>query len=1528
MADLDYSVLASNHPGDNYTTAIYPDENSVGLQEHTINGLNMIGHYINEQYGAQTIITGGAERWIHSGGEYSHHTGDKADIVISGITPQNEAGQDLMRFCRANGWSINYENEGTDNAHWDIDFTGHDSRDYHATDDGEGEETSGGFTGGFLSATNAPFDNATNRRMHGNENPVQVDLEGTEEKLEDWGYLEGLVKTFWNSATTTGFSDLAQTLWGHTMHTGKWWWEQKDERTEDDVAYVKKYLGNDEKDIQTNILLTARDREELEWLVNQRIVEQNREQQIQNWKEKNDGTLSSIASFTAGLTGAFLDPTILLPIGEAAAGVKILSRFGTAIRDVAKAREVAAITARTTYDLAKAHAPLAGQSVLNDYLKQTFGGRKVDYLGDAAVTVIGGAVLGALGHGAVKLWKNGKLGNKPYTENVIKEADRIETQGLMGTAGLDRELIRNETIGRMKTLHDSNFGKTIKSAVYDKLEGNGRIVATTYDKAKDLMYKLSGRELPETAKAFYIPNEDYMVLLTDRIKDPVNETERLLAHEMGVHASLMQSLGKEEYANLMNEVTRLADIDGHSFNQIRRAHDTYDPEEIFAHAVEEGALPNKITTTIQKGMNRVFGTEGYTHKITNDDVLLMLKQQAENTRGLGLEGFHFNDDGTTVFGGVRFSTGNLANPQLWADYIKIDPELRNISQGDLPVLLRRVTQKMEQGYVGTMIDSKSNTARKFANLLFQDTRGRGQGNQLSISAEDIKDRLVRQLNVPYLEMASVRREWMGKNGAHIPNRAKQLCFDELVTLRYNEKYAGHTGSPLGEMPEEVETAVDAIYKYRQKQVELGKRSSSDVGSKNDDLVDHDWYPTDDELWRLVALDKRQAFLGKFNKTSEAEEALTEYVRMAADRDKIKESLLRDIVMKNKKIERKNEDLRAKGIQEIPKEPEFVSDAQVEEWLEKAIPNGVHTMLYGSMDQLSKNAIAEVGKLNFLGQRIPMDTSKILVMNKGKGNEFQFSFDNNLRDFDLDKIIQRNTRRFAGEAALKAVFNSTEDLNRFLENVQKELKIAVESGAANKSTLNTYQDIEQGIYELRGMRPQEEQLGKAGILARMGMMLSYVKNGVNMGISQLGELAGTMGYGGWHQLFAILPSTARLMGDIKYGKVGNQILSDADAFLFGESLEAHIWDINYADTVTRDALTEKGSLINRALITAGDKLNMLSKATSTLNMLPKMTDTMYREMRKTTMMDAIHWANGKEFSRFRNPFSKAKLKGAHVSDQEAEAIKEALRKYTKLDNKGEPSEFNYEAWMNEDPVSFTKFYGLIQTQAERAIVNGARIGSKNLTKESNFFTRIMFQFQDYTLRAINGQTLRGLTARDADDAIAATLSIITNTAAYALRCGLYYGMLKAAGLTDKAEEYYDRMFNKGRFASAAATRSSFIGPIPSLANNVYEAVSGSPSVRSTVNINRGIYGKQQERDFSDKAGDFFAQIPAVKVVTDYPTVLGNDIYKLANGEQWTKRDLHNTINLIPFAQNFIPLSVFITKFINESNLPDKEPKKKQ
>ena len=261
---------------------------------------------------------------------------------------------------------------------------------------GRGENYTGSL-GDILAPLHAEKSNYV---MYGDLNPATVDY-ADEQPVPTASMLEAMSTNLLDSVTTSGIANALQYVWGGIAHSGKWWFEKKDPVTQEDVNYVQQALPGD-KDAQQFILLNGRDSQEIRWLVNQKLVDRNRQALVEKWKEQNDSILAKLAVGTAGFVGAIIDPINLLPMGNAVKSAQMIGRLGNAIRNVGKAREIAQIAAKTGYELTKMNAPIAGAMATNDYLKNRFGGEDVNYAYDIGAAMLAGTVLSLAGVGAGK----------------------------------------------------------------------------------------------------------------------------------------------------------------------------------------------------------------------------------------------------------------------------------------------------------------------------------------------------------------------------------------------------------------------------------------------------------------------------------------------------------------------------------------------------------------------------------------------------------------------------------------------------------------------------------------------------------------------------------------------------------------------------------------------------------------------------------------------------------------------------------------------------------------------------------------------------------------------------------------------------------------------------------------------------------------------------------------------------------------------------------------------------------------------
>ena len=1510
---LDWSNLIHNHEAEdspyNYSKELGKLTDTDNLRPEAKYGLNVLGAYMRNMYDSPLTVTAGAETWTHKGGTYSHHAGWKADVYADEIRAGTQGAEDFRRFCNEHGWSATWETEGGE--HWDIDFSGNDRRD------GNNPVRP---SGNFFALTGAGSALAKRANNELDPNGSYTDALGEyyrrlseeETKPSFWNVLSD---NFLDSMFSTGSARLLESLWGNFMHSNNHLWKM-DDLTQDDIDFVKSALPND-KAAQNFILLNGRDSEEIRWLTQRKQEEKKRKQNIEQWKSANQNALARALMATSGALGYVADPINLIPIGTYANSLKVLGRLAEGATNINKIQTIAKMATITGIQT-------GAITVADDVLREKFGGEKPDYGMDAAVGFLGGAVLASVGG----LWKGLKKGG--VTADITRAADLAETRAIEHAMNVDTTKASSETIESALKLHDPTFREKVNSKAYETLESNQRVIATTYEKARKLIEEASGKKIPDTAKALYVPNEDYTFILTDKVQP--KEVDKLLSHEFGVHAGLRKAIGDRAYDSLMTYVSRQAEKEGTAFFEARAKAGSYDPEEIFAQMVEDGTLPDSTWSRVKGSFNKMLNKEGYKTNFTLKDVKEILAQQVNEKRNP--EVFHVNPDGSTAFAGLQYSQNNILNPVTLANVYQLESDIRKVTQADLgtgklTAPLRWVAQHLEQGIFGEGINSMSNTFRKYAPLIWDDPQGRGLGNVQTISAETNKLRLKQLLIRPFGGYTDARQRWVIAN-KHIPSKASNAAFDMMFINAYNAKYANNVANVLQNVPAEVTEAVESMHNLLDLMLNLGKRSADDVGATADNMVDKDWYPVDGEWYRQIDGDRLRKFLienfidtPQQTAVAQARDFLDKYYRTFVKRDVVEAKIIRDKKMENIKIQAANAAMQARvpaNSKWKPKAliPEVATPQEVDKWIDDAVPNAVHFILNGVYDPADMRNLSNLGNLSFFKVRVPIDTTGILKLPNGN----EFSFDNNIRSYDVDAIIQKVINRFAGEASLMNVFGSQKALDAFFDKVEKELGKAISDKNANQSVGNEIRDLKRAIAEFRGVRPEDETaIGKVGALCHILRNFAYAKNGANMLFNQFAEVGGAMAYGGVSQMFSIFPPLARFVDDIKYGKQTTQLLRDRENQMFGATMESKIWSANFDDRVVHDALTDQHDLASKALIKVADITANLGKVTSSLNMLPKLTDFMIRRMRIETMMDSLRIATQGKTPLLRNPFSEKKLRAAHVSEKDWQDIQARIRQYTTMDANGKFTGFDIDAWQIDDMNTFLKWYNLIQLQAERAIVPVNRQGNKNLFKSRNSLTQLLFQFKDYTLRAINSQTMRAMKARDLDDAFATMASIVTNTAAYAVRVGAIYAAYKAAGLDKKAEEYKDYMFKKGNLERAVAFRSTILGSPLSFVNDWYEIATGAPTIRTTVERDAKNYKNTKERTMSDIGGDFISQIPALSAGIE-PLIQVYHAFSHATNDKTTQKDFKNALKLLPIP-NFIPLTALQQYLVEQSGYPEKK-----
>ncbi len=1285
------------------------------------------------------------------------------------------------------------------------------------------------------------------------------------------------------------------------------------EATQEDIDFVTKALP-DNFTAQKFVLMNASSRENLALLIQAKQEDLERRERVENY---------SYGLSTAGtIAGALLDPLNLVPFAGGAAkgvslGTKVTARLGGYAPPLNKFIQVGTRYGQT-------FATYGALNTIERYGAEATSGYEQDY---TSAFLIGGA-FGILAPAALKgLQHMAGYGNKG-AQKIVGALDNMETHGVSQAMDAALPNARKVSFETAKSFHDVSFVEKYKAGskyLTELAEGN-KVFAVTRKQANELGALLKTK-IPKGAKAFYNEAEDYTVLISDNIKAGTS-IDNLLAHEVGVHAGLRKNLGDKVYEDVKATVEKKMEKPTKEWQEAMRSVPNGGWEEVLGHYMERTSLKDplakRLVSNAAKGLRKL----GYKGNLTEVEMKDFVK------RAIGKEvekanGFITNPDGSVVMNGLKYSAESLTNPHNLQEHYDLQPHLeRQKDLGWFKGLGRHLESNGFFGTIhGTLANSKSHVARQIADTLFTDARMRGAKGALVMPVEDMAKHIQTRLNIHMAAYWDYRTNHLfGDINKKVSNtmnhRAMAQEFNQQVLECYNATYStNRAGLASTDFPAHAKEAARILHNLREEIVDLGKKSSEMFGTTGKNLIDADWKALDNELWRILDEDKWMTFTNKFGSVQDAQAFLSDYAQKAVKKDLVKAKLLE---AKNKEAlaawEKAKSSLK-KGELE-PKKPKAITEIPEEE-LKAHIEQEAKEWALGIIDRDNSNLEfiknkGTGGDLPFFRERLPMDTTMILETPFGE----KFSFDTTLRDTDLDRIVPKVIQRFSGEAALNNVFKNPEDLVNTRAKLESQLKHAVSQQHMIESDMaRELKAFDEGISSIRGVRNASDVKGTWDAFAALFTRLSYAQNGANMGFNQLGEVGGAIGYTGGRALLHLFPSLAETVRAAKSGKLGAEAIEAAERRAFGDTLEPRIWSnaSSYESRIIKEATTMGSKL--RHFDKIGTGLNYASKLVSQVNMLPALTDRMIRGARADMIADSLEWAVGKKVGIIGNPFSITKLKAAGIDDTLAEAIKADLRSYTKRGSDGKLKDFDVERWMAEKPETFFKWKQLVDNQGRRAIQQNT-IGNKNLLKDANAFTRLAFQFKDFTLKAVNGQTMRALTNREADDALAAMFSMATNGLVYAgltyMRAEVYFGDDPI-----KKQKYLDDRLSLEKIGTAMVLRGVITGSALSFGMDGYEAATGAQSFRTTVD-RTSQFGRQQEgvQSAREIAGNVIGQFPAVRAMesalVDTPTA----VYRaLSPSEQITQRDLKNLYRNLPL-QNFIPAVWLSNQMIEDSGLPRK------
>jgi hypothetical protein len=813
---------------------------------------------------------------------------------------------------------------------------------------------------------------------------------------------------------------------------------------------------------------------------------------------------------------------------------------------------------------------------------------------------------------------------------------------------------------------------------------------------------------------------------------------------------------------------------------------------------------------------------------------------------------------------------------------------------------------------GIMRNSHSRLMQMASNIIFSDPRMEANYTNF-LPAASIKQMMLDRWNSQYISFLDKRQQYIrdtfgvfnGLQRNHLIHKVNEQIID-----CYNAKARGDI-LKLKEFSPEIQglakdmedLTADIMHQMQKRSENLGGRRG--LGSL---LAQTDITNSAKEFFRITDEEKLYEWMGRnYNDLNDVLEDLTEYARRFMDRDAETKYF---IELKKREFEAKKKTYKGK----TPLQWFDPTEEEIEEHLEQAAKNWAYGRVDKNNSRLNfdlkdtKLANPYTAFSDSLKHRLPIDTSGIMKMKNGT----EFSFDKNIRSYDLDNFLPQIMNRLSGEIALRATIGDSKTQQDFYSKIIQEL-------AKNSPIRNGSRELEalqMGLHKILGIgsyNTNEQKLGDA--VSNSLRSLSYANVGGNMTYAQLGELGGSIAYGGWKVLANNIPIFGDLAKNIRLGKDGAEIIENVTRKIYAEDIATRGWRTSSStDSKVYRQLFDKVSAENpkpalngRAFDAVNRNIKRAALITSSVNFMPKLTNAMVQSMRQAAIEDSLKWAMGNRVkSIIRNPFSKQKLAAASIHTQkDVDNVQKAIKKYL-IDEKG-----NIDHWLDEDPMSFAKWKKLMDNESMRGIQQNS-IGNMTPFKEKH---RLFFQFKDFTMKAMNQQFMRALSSRERDDAFAALYSYATNSLSY-------YAMTVAKAYAfypndeQKRNEYLERNANIKKVALSGIFRMSMVAPA-SFVSDGWEVATGEPMFRTTVDNTRNT--RAADDSWGKRAADIANQTPVFGMLGKvYEAYQGSKHLMSGDG---ISRDIDKVIAAFPLG-SYLAMSYFGSMLKESANLPEK------
>lgn len=1341
---------------------------------------------------------------------------------------------------------------------------------------------------------------------------------------------------FIDNAVDDGAWAVLRNLWANINASGVSHFLDTYNPSQEEVEMVKRELPDTDTQgnkiagalaAQEYVLTHASSAEALQELLHMKQEDMQRRARVSQM-EYGLSTLGSIV-------GALFDPVTIVAAGVSG-GTALLAKAGKVAALTKKIsllkkqmRVSSAITGMDNFAIQCGTKVALGSAVAttNRWAAKNYGGWEPDY---ASAAFLGGAIGGAIGL-AGRLRKAGVRGKKINAlEDTIEQTKRtIVAQAEDYVSPMSH---KGQVVDYLSKVNRRRLADGSKEA-QELMDANKLFIVSREHAEKLAAY--NGVSLDKKAVAFTDKASGVSVLLSDKVT-PKN-IKGLVAHEVGVHQGLQHIMPESSYKQLLNTVQQKMQTSKDPAWQIA-AKQADNPEEALAYWVEHSFnKKEKFWQRLKKNITNKEATDeelkdliirGVQNEINNKQVVTPLA------------------DGSNVVMDIHYSKNNMLTPvhETFMDTKGAVSKENKHWYLDFLGLHFSPGEWLEAGWLpgtlyGKLASSRLPRLREAANILLHDAQMRGHERfGMTQSTEDIKRFMQDRWLSMYNDFVDDRIKYTVKTYGHVGalrNKYINKVNEDIVKCYnlLNENCAAlGKADTLSKCPAEIVSLARRMKAIRKDMMEFGVAEGEKLGGRKGTgaYLSHDGLFNDDEFYRIVDMDKMYDYVGAHyyggaKGWDKFQDMLTDYAKRNANRKVIREQLEHK-AKQDFDIARLKYNSKPHGPKDVPPVKTDVTDEVVDAWIEENAKDwafGIRDRHMSDMEFMDGDVSTFRDNMASFNHRFPMDTSAEMDI----GNGVTFCFDRDMRDFDIDKIMPQMINRMSGDVALHATFGEggTKDfLDTCAQELEKSKHILGKGGAERQKDA-----LRRSIQMIRGVGDYNTaDMKNWNLLSNMIRKHSYANVGGNMTFAQTGEIGSMVAYSGFHSLLSGIPvfgkTLARGWRHMSNGELAS-IAEAAEKHLKGESIATKAWHMSSSMTNRAFSQTmahnDDGSrtLLSTVADSAYKWTHRESLLTSTVNQMTKLTDAMEQESRISAITDLIDWANGKTFSAFRNPVSAKKLKAVGVSD--TVSMKRDIKKY--LDVPQDQVAASMDKWMQESPDTFTLWRQLVRNQSLRSIQQQT-IGNTGYLKDANWYTKLFFQFKDFTFRTINGQMMRALQSHEVDDGMALMFSMGTNAMTY-------YGLTVARGYAmypndqAKREAFFDRNLTAQRLALAGLTRASFMS-ILSVGTDVAEMFTDFQGFRTTVD---NTYKKpRSDMTVSGKLGKAIGQAPAIGVL-DKTAYGAAGAYDLAT-HQGDTRDFDNLMRSLPLGSwwAMVGVSSLIKDKVNIKKPKTKKPTPKK